>query len=324
MKIIKYQENENKYVLVYKTKIFIYYLFIINNNPYYYERYNSKNYNKTLKICKRFLKTNQLKISSSDYDNYELAYKCDSFAYKKSDYHLSSETYGNDKGVTFCVYKDGIKKEEFKGQKRSSTFITSYILTKFHFPFPPQYYIYCDLLMPFINETEIKKINRYCKILFLKFLNYEFEDIKVNFEHLCHTNQFYYINKIFSDYDQKIKIDVKKIIHKFNLENNFNKKAAFIYYSTTYFGILFFKDYIKKNNIQNSKIIINCCIFGGQYFSKYFNDSNQYIFSEYNSLRNGWMFFIDQKYNDYLKIIKENKRKEKIQKHIQKIIEQNK
>ena len=319
MKIIKYEKDQNNYVLIFKTRIFIYYLFNINNVISYHQKFNGKNYNKTYKISKKIFKTNELKISSQKYDDYTLAYKCDSYVYGKSEYYITSETYGDEKGVTFCVFKDGQKKDIFKGQRYSATFLTSYLMTKFEFPFPPHYYIHCDIFIPFMDMSQMNKINRYCEFLFFKFSKFDFKDIKVNFEHLLHTSNFYYMTKIFSYYDEIIKINTKKIIKKFNLEGDFNKRCGTIYYALSYFSLLFFKLYIKQNKIENSKILINSCLFGNKYCKEYFDDSNEYIFSDYNSLRNGWMFFIDEKYNKYISKT-ENELKQKITIHLQEII----
>jgi hypothetical protein len=112
MKIIKYETSSNNFCLVHKTKIFIYYLFSINNKYYYFESYFSKNYRKTKKICSRMLKEQITKTSSEEYDDYLISHKATNYLTEKSDYHLVSETFGHNRYITFCaIDKNDLKSD---------------------------------------------------------------------------------------------------------------------------------------------------------------------------------------------------------------------
>lgn len=323
MKILKYEKDETNFAIVYKTKIFIYYLIVVNNKPFYYERINGKNYNKTEIILKKFFKEKNIKLIENHYDDFTLAKRCDDYAYGKKEHYLISETFGDNKKKVFYIFKNDKEIDSLKGQRHSPTFLTSYLMTKFKFPVGPLYYFYCDIFIDFIDEATRKKIRRYCDYFFNKFINYQFKDIGINFNSMINVNNNKYYAKIFSFYDKIISFKYEKILSIFNFQNDTNKKLGAIYYGCSYFSFLFFQHYIKKYEIKNSKIMINSCLFGNIFCQKFFNDSNEYIFSDYNILRKGWMFFIDKKYNQYVHLIDNKAYREKMLLTLKKIILEN-
>jgi hypothetical protein len=306
MKIIKYETKSNDYCLIHKTKMFIYYLIYKDKKYYYYESYSVKNYKKTKIVSSRLLKQPITKISSCDYDDFILSRKADDFLSKtKNDYHLVSETFGNDNCITFCVTDNNLKKiKQFKGQKYSPTFIFSYVLYRFGFNFSPHFHSYGEVFIQDINDKDKKKIKKYAGLMFYKYINYNFNDIKINFKYFTHSLNERFLIKSFIHYDEIFKIDINKINYFFNLNNN-QKKISYIYYGMCYFSSLFFIDFIKKNNIKNSKISINSCLFKIKLCQTFFNDSNTYFFSPLNNLKNGWIFFTEPQYNKYIKLIKD-------------------
>jgi hypothetical protein len=311
MIVIKYEKDNSNYCLVHKTSHFVYYLLVKNNNFYYYENFNNRYCDKTLKICKKFLKTNNLNISNENYDDFILAYKCDEYVYGKNDYHLITETFGNDGCVTFCVIQDGLKIKELKGQRFSPTFIFSVILTKFNFEYGTNYHAYCDHLLNFVDYSDknILKIKKYINLLFSKYVNYSFEDLNINFNYFWKTKDVKIATNAIFYYEKIINLNIEKIINRFNLTDK-NKKFGTIYYGLCYFVYLYFKYQIKAMNIKNKKIIINSCVFNIKLMQKFFiNEDNKYIFSEFNSIKTFWLMFIDKKYNHLALTVKDKYKK---------------
>jgi hypothetical protein len=318
MKIIEYKTNNNDFCIVHKTKMFIYYLVFKNNNYYYYESYSFKNYNKTKKVCSKLLKKDIVKTIISNHDDFILSYKADDYLSKiKNDYHLVAETFGNDNCITFCILKDFKKIKEFKGQKYSPTFIFSYVLYKFGFNISPHFHSYGDFFTQDINEKDKKKLRKYAGIMFYKYMKYNFSDININFKFFMYSLNERFLFKNFIHYDSIIKININRINDFFNLNDN-QKKINYIYYAMSYFSSLFFIDFIKKNNIKNCNVSINSCLFKIELCKTFFDNTNNYYFSSLNNLKNGWMFFIDDKYNKSIKLIKD-KYKINMIKKVQKI-----
>ena len=304
MKIIEYKTDFNDFCIVHKTKMFIYYLVFKNNKYSYYESYSNKNYNRTKKICSKLLKQEISKTNIYSYDDFLLSYKADNYLTKKNNnYHIISETFGNDNCITFCVIKDGKKIKELKGQKYSPTFIFSYILYRFRINISMNLHSFGNFLIQDIDEKDKKKLRKYSGIMFYKYINYNFNDINMNFNYFIYSLNERFLFKAFMYYDRIIKIDTNKINIYFSLNDDL-KKISYIYYAMSYFSSLFFIDFIKKNNIKNSNISLNSCLFKIQISQTFFNDSNSYFFSPLNNLKNGWMFFIEYKYNDCIKLIK--------------------
>jgi len=320
MKIIKYETESNDFCLVHKTKMFVYYLLFKNNKYHYFESYTCKKQKKTKKISFKLLKQKIIKTSINHYDDFILSYKADNYLSNiNNDYHLVSETFGNDNYVTLCVIDNNLQKiKEFQGQKYSPTFIFSYILYKFNFNFSLGFHSFGELFIGEISKRDKLKIKKYVDLMFYKYINYKFEDINIDYKYFMQSMNERYLFNCFFHYDKIINVNIDKIIQSFNLFDN-HKKISYVYYGMCYFSCLFFIDFIKKNNIKNSKISINSCLFKIKICESFFNDTNTYFFSTFNNLKNGWIFFIDDKYNQHINLIK-NKHSKKMFKGVKKII----
>lgn len=320
MKLIKYRTNNNDFCLVHKTKIFVYYLMLQNNKYYYFESY-LKNFNKTKKISEKLLKKKVTNVEVTEYDDYNLAAKADNFLSQiENDYHIISETFGNNKYTTFIVLDKKLNKIlDLKGQRHSPTFIASYILYRFNFNLSLEFHSFGDFFIKEIPESDQLKIKRYARMMFLKYKKYNFQDIKIDFDLFWLSTDERYLIKSFLYYDKVININTDRIIDFFSLHEK-EKKISYVYYGVSYFATLFFIDYIKKNKIKNSKISINSCLFKVN-FCKFFidDDSNEYFFSSLNNLKNGLIFFTEERFNDKIKLMKNKYFKNKIN-EVKKII----
>ena len=303
MKIIKY-ESQDHYCLVHKTKSFIYYLIFKDNKYYYYESY-LKNFNKTKKISSKLLSQKIINTKIHYYDDFILSHKADNYLSNRiNDYQMFAETFGNDGGVTFCVIdKNSNKINQFEGQRYSPTFIFSYILYRFNLNISLQFHSFGEIFIKDINLKDKKRLKKYAGIMFYKYQKMIFEDIKIKFDFFLYSLDERFLFKTFIYYDKIININVDRIISFFKL-NDKQKKISYIYYAMSYFSSLFFIDYIKKNNITNSNVSINSCLFKIDVCKTFFNDSNNYFFSPLSNLKNGLIFFIDNKYNDKIELIK--------------------
>jgi hypothetical protein len=315
MRILKYINDENNFCLVHKTKIFIYYLLFRDKQYYYFETYLKKNFQKTKEISGKLLKKEILKTEVLFFDDFIVSGKSNNFLSQKiNDYHIVTETFGNEEYVTFCLMDKNLNKiKEFKGQRYSPTFISSYILFKFNLNFSLHLHSFMEYLIKDISEKDKLKLKKYSGILFYKYKKFIFDDIKVNFDLFWYSGDERFIMNIFLYYDKIIKINKEKIISYFML-NDKEKKISYIYYAVCFFSSMFIIDFIKTNNIKNSKIAINSCLFKINICKKFLNDindTNEYYFSDLNNLKNGLIFFTDKKFFEQIKLIK-NKYEKKI------------
>jgi hypothetical protein len=316
MKILKYINDENNFCLVHKTKIFIYYLILRNNHFYYFESYLKKNFQKTKKISSKLLKKEIKKTEILIFDDFITLTKSNNFlSNRENDYHILSETFGNQRYVTFCIIDKNFNKiKEFDGQRYSPTFIFSYILFKFNFNISLHLHSFGEYFIKDIPIIDKKKLKKYAGIMFYKYKKLSFKDINIDFDLFWYSKDERFIMKTFLYYDKIININKEKIISYFKLENQ-EKKISYVYYAMCFFSSMFFIDFIKKNNITNSKIAINSCLFKINLCKDFFNDTNDYYFSNLNDLKNGLLFFIDKNYYNYIKMIK-NKYNKNITKKI--------
>ena len=305
MKLIKYKTNTDDYALVHKTGAFVYYLIFKNNQYHYFESY-LKNFNKTKRISEKMLQKKIIDLEVIEYNDYDLTAKADNFLSQKvNDYHLISETFGDNQYSTFTVLDKNLNRIiDLKGQRHSPTFISSYILHKFNFNLSLEFHSFGEVFLKQIDKKDELKIKKYTGLMFYKYKKYQFEDIKINFDLFWFSMDERYLMKTFFHYDKVIKIDTEKIINHFSLQDK-EKKISYVYYAASYFATLFFIDFIKSNKIKNCKISINSCLFKVNFCKNFMDDkSNEYFFSSLNNLKNGLIFFTEEKLNDKIVLIK--------------------
>lgn len=305
MKLIHYKTAGDDYCTVHKTKMFIYYVLFKSSQYYYYESHTVRNYYKTKKVAERLLGNKIIDQFSQEHDDFEASYKAENYlSHRKNDYHLITETFGNDGFITFCAFKDGKKIEQRKGQRHSPTFIFSYILFRFGFDMSTQYHSFCEPLIKDIPQRDKHRLQKIAGVMFYKYQKLNFKDINVDFKYFMYSADFKFLFKVFTYYDDVIKIDTQRIINFLGLTTE-EKKLGYIYYAMCYFSSLFFINFIKKNKIENSNISINSCLFRVEVCKTFFNDSNSYFFSPLINLKNGWMLFTEQKYNQCVSMLKD-------------------
>jgi hypothetical protein len=307
--IIKYSTEKN-YCLVHKTRFFTYYLVYKNNKYGYYEKFLSKYYNKTYKICARILKNKNLMIEEVKIDSYEIFYKFNLFLLKnkhEEHYCIMSETLGDDKYKTYSVYKDGKEIKSFFGQRNSATFIISFFdykiktMNSFDEKFLNVYKNFNfnnkDFqINKYFSEKEIFLYKRYIKRLHYFYKKHIFDDIYINFYLL---NKSYDQNKIFMkifDYYDKIFGDFFiKVINTLKLKD---RLVYFYQYFKYYFSFLILISYIDDNRIKDKTIILYCCVFTANRVKDFLDKKNNYIVNEYISLKEKTLLFIDNNIKD--------------------------
>lgn len=318
MKILKYTKDEDNYCLVYKTKQYIHYLIKKNKELYYHLTFNVKNYNKTNKICKKILNSNNISVELKNYDFFDLTNKYNDYV-NNYDYNIILNPYGEDDFVITKIYNKEKEFLSFKDINKSPCLIASYIFYLFDC-FNEKYHGYLvDDFKPYIKKHD-KKIDflilRYIKYIFYKFINYDL-NIKSNFELLYHCdinfyNKYYFL--FFKELDKIVKINKDKILKKFQI-NNKNELMGYIYYYSAYIYSIYLNYYLNFINKKDAKISITCCSFYNDFFVeqiKNFMSKTNIDYIKLNFKKN-IIFFTETEFKKY-DILKKLQKKHKINK----------
>jgi len=322
MKVLKYIKDNDNYCYVQKTKIFIHYLLYTKNNFFYYFTLNPKNYSKTNLICKRFLKSNDLKIELSEYDSFDLINKYNNYKYK-TDYNIITSVYGEENFNVVKIFKKNQEIISFKEINKTPTFIYGYIFHKFNYKYSATFHgALIENYASYYKKHPENKIHllifRYYKYLTHKYIRYNF-NIRSNFELLqyCDKNfkdKYYFL--IYSELDKLIKINKDKILKKFKI-NNENELFGYIYFYNNYLFDFYYQYYLQFIDDKKSNISMTACAFNTD---KIYNNAKDIMIYDILTLtklnfKKYLIFFIEERLNKYLFLIKEDtirKRNEKI------------
>ena len=312
MKLLKYIKDDNNYCLVQKTRLYIHFLLCKENKYHYYFTFNLKNYNKTNKICNKFLKSNNLKVELKNHNSFDLMNQYNNYV-NKTDYNIIISIYGEENFDIVKIYQGEKELVSFKEINKSPTFIYGYVFHIFGYKYSATYHgalieKYVNYYKRHSNDKIHNLIIRYYKYLINHFIKYNF-NLRSNFELLeyCDVtfkNKYYMF--LYLKLDQIIKLNVNKILNKFKISTD-EEKFGYIYFYNNYLYDFYYQYYLKFISDKNKKISFTSCGFNTPLIynkTKDILNYNNLILTKLN-FKKYILFFTEKHLNQYLNLVNE-------------------